>query len=206
MEKKMGKKVVAIGGSYRKNGITDQAVDAALRAARQEGAYVKKIYLTDARIEFCTNCRVCTAEVPERKRGRCVINDEIYRVLAEIESADGLIFAAPVNFGGPTAVMKRFIERLIMYTFWPWGVMVPKPRIKARNKKAVVITSSSCPAFIGRLLMPNTARTLKASAGLLGAKVVRSLHFGLVAKEAKQRLTVSQVKKAEAAGMALVGK
>lgn len=202
----MGKKVVAVNGSYRKNGITDQAVDAALRMARQQGAWVKKINLTDTRIDFCTNCRVCTGEGLERKRGRCVLNDEMYRVLAEIESADGLILAAPINFGGATAVMKKFVERLIMYTYWPWGTMVPKGRIRTRAKKAVIMTSSGCPGWLGRIIMPGAARLMKTSAGLLGAQVVSSLHFGSVAQEAKQRLNAGQVRAAEAAGKLLAGK
>ena len=59
MSKKI--RVTAIVGTYRKGGIIDTAVDEILDSASQSGAEVKKIYLLDKHIEFCTNCRTCAA-------------------------------------------------------------------------------------------------------------------------------------------------
>jgi len=52
--------VLAIVGSYRKGGTIDTAVDEMIYAARRAGAETEKRYLIDKHIGFCTNCRDCT--------------------------------------------------------------------------------------------------------------------------------------------------
>jgi multimeric flavodoxin WrbA len=188
----------------RKDGITDQTVDAILEAARGKGAETKKIYLADAHIEFCANCRRCTKDSPEKRRGQCIFNDDMDKLLSDIDDAGGLVLASPINFGTVTALMKRFIERLIVYTYWPWDKNFPGSRIKERDKKAVVITSSACPAFIGRILMPSALNVMKECAGVVGAKTVKALYFGTVCREERQRLDKKQRALAESAGSALV--
>ena len=200
---KMNKKVIAIVGSYRKGGITDQTVDAILKAVQQKGGQVEKISLTEKRIEFCTNCRKCAADDPEKRRGKCIFNDDMEEILSKIDEASGLVFASPVNFGNITAIMKRFIERLIVYAYWPWTGKFPKRRIKERDKKAILVTSSAAPAFIGRVLMPCALKTMKEPVGLAGAKVIKTIYSGLVCIEEKQKLNKKQLKSAESAGASL---
>ncbi|MBN1764214.1 MAG: hypothetical protein JW860_03070 [Sedimentisphaerales bacterium] len=104
-----------------------------------------------------------------------------------------------------TALMKRFIERLIVYSYWPWDIKGwPKYRISQINKRAVTVTSSACPAFIARILIPSVPKLLKAAARTLGAKVVASIYFGLVANQPDQKLTEKQRQKAYLAGLKLV--
>ncbi len=63
-------KILAIDGSYRRGGITDQLVDAVLRAAEAGGARTERVHLIDARIAFCMNCRACAAPPLESARGK----------------------------------------------------------------------------------------------------------------------------------------
>lgn len=200
----MGNKIVAIIGSYRKDGITEQTVDAILKAAIEKGSEARKIHLINKHIEFCANCRKCTQDGQGKKRGVCIIKDDMNMLLSEIDSADALVLASPINFGNVTAVMKKFIERLIVYTYWPWGKMIPKNRINNHTKKAVIVTSSSSPAFIGKLFMPSAQESLRASAQVLGAKVVKSVYFGGVCNEERQLLKPKQLTLAQKAGMVLL--
>ena len=200
----MSKKIVGIVGSYRKGRIIDSAVSAVLEGAKEGGAETKKIYLVDKHIEFCRNCRTCTQAEPESSRGKCVHDDDMEEILGEIESADGVVMGSPINFFTVTAVMKRFIERLVGFAYWPWGQNAPKLRIKKPNKKAVIVTSSACPAFIGRILMPNALSVLKSAARCMGAKVVQRLYFGLAAGEEEQKLNEKALRKTREAGRRLV--
>lgn len=52
-----------------------------------------------------------------------------------------------------TALTKRFIERLSVYGYWPWGRPIPRMRRPEKSRNAVLVTSSACPAFLGRFLM-----------------------------------------------------
>ena len=198
----MAVKVVGIVGSYRKGKTIDGAVSAILEGAKGKGAQTKKIYLLDKHIEFCTNCRSCTQEKVEGRRGKCVHNDDMDNILTEIDDSDAVVLGSPVNFSTVTALMKRFIERLIPYGYWPWGkALAPVNRIVKADKKAVIVTSSACPAFIGRILMPGALGTLKKAAKVMGAK---SLYFGPVAGSEDSQLSEKALRKARKAGEELV--
>jgi protein-S-isoprenylcysteine O-methyltransferase Ste14/NAD(P)H-dependent FMN reductase len=181
-----GLRVAAIVGSYRKGGITDQAVDALLASAREEGMETEKIWLVDRHIEFCLNCRTCN-QIPGPARGQCVIEDEIRSILDTIERSDAIVLASPVNFYSVTAVMKRFIERLVCLAWWPWGAMYPKRRNSTVGKRAVVIAASAAPAWVGRW-MTGTVGLMKRCAKWLGAETVGTLFVGLSARQASQQL------------------
>jgi NAD(P)H-dependent FMN reductase len=199
----MTRTVVGIVGSYRKAHIIDSAVSAVLEGAEEAGAQTSKIYLVDKHIEFCTNCRACTQQ-ENVARGECRHNDDMGEILKEIEKADAVVLGSPVNFSTVTAIMKRFIERLVAFVYWPWGTGAPKFRISKPNKKAVIVTSSACPALLGRIMMPNALSLLKAAAKAVGARVVKKLYFGLIATEKDQRLPDKSVRKAQQAGKKLL--
>jgi multimeric flavodoxin WrbA len=201
----MAKKVVAIIGSYRKGHIIDNAVSAVLEGAEQAGAETEKVYLLDKNIEFCDNCRACTqTEEVEAGHGGCVHDDDMEEILGQLDNADGIILACPVNISTVTALMKRFIERLVAFAYWPWGKAVPKMRIKNHDKKAVLVTSSAAPGFIGRILMPNALGVMKFAAKYMGAKVVGKLYFGLVADQRDHKLNDKALNKAKQAGRKLL--
>ena len=203
----MGVKVVGIVGSYRKGKTIDSAVSAVLEVAEAKGAETKKIYLLDEHIEFCTNCRSCAQEKVEGRRGKCVHDDDMEGIMMEIENAKSVVLGSPINLGNVTAIMKRFIERLGPYFYWPWGETVaPVQRIAKLDKKAITVTSSACPAFIGRILMPGALSMLKKAARIMGAKVVKSLYFGLVCGQEDSQLSEKALLKAQRAGEELVSK
>ncbi|MRR34527.1 flavodoxin family protein [bacterium] len=194
-------RVIALVGSYRKGGVIDTAVDEILSAAEQAGAETARIYLTDSPIEFCRNCRSCTQEKGER-RGACPINDAMAGILDEIERSDALVLASPVNFGTVTAVMKRFIERLACYAWWPWGAAIPKMRTRLRDKRAVVVLSSAAPSILARL-RPGIAGLLKEVSGILGARTSEVLYLGLAATQERQGIGEGAKKKARRLGKRL---
>jgi len=197
-------KIIGVVGSYRKGRIIDTAVSAALEGAQASGAETKKIYLLDKHIEFCTNCRKCTQQKLEGVRDKCVQNDDMEQILCEIDSADGIVLGSPVNFFNVTALMKRFIERLLPYGYWPWGNLIPRYRIKKLSKKAVIITSSGCPAWLGRIVFRAVLGVLKTAAKCVGAKVIKSLYFGCICLTEDQQLSEKAKVKAYKAGGKLV--
>ncbi len=179
-------KITAIVGTYRKGGVIDAAVDTILAAAKGKGAQVEKVYLVDRRVEFCTNCRTCTQKEGV-SRGRCVIEDDMAEILALIEDSDAVVLASPMNNGTVTAVMKRFIERLIGYAYWPWGKLAPKPRREPAHKAAVIVTACAAPGFFARF-PSGMVKLLKSAATLLGCATVRTLSIGLAARKPDQKL------------------
>lgn len=180
------KHLLAINGSYRPDGIIDQAVGAAVQAATSAGAHVEVVHLRDYPIEFCRNCRECTqqsGEAPET----CVQNDRMQALIDKLEAADGYILAAPTNVYSVTAVFKRFMERQAVYAYWPWGAPAPQFRKPRATKKAVLIASCAAPGLIGRLFYA-TLKQLKMTAKTIGAKPVGTTFVGLIAKQERTLL------------------
>jgi len=199
----MNGKIVGIVGSYRKDGITDTAVSEALKGAESSGAETVKIYLSDKKIEFCNNCRACTQQ-PGDKRGKCIYDDDMEEILQHIDQADGYVLGSPVNCGTVTAITKRFMERLMVYAYWPWGkIAAPKFRNDKLSKRAIIITSFTPPGWLGRIILPGAARQLKLTAKTLGAKKFKFLYFGMVSKVADSKLEHKNVQKASEAGKTL---
>ena len=181
-------RILAINGSYRDHGITDQALEAAAEAARAAGAEVETVSLREYPIGFCLNCRECTQE-PGTAPGRCVQHDGMQELVDKIEHADNYILASPTNFGSVTAVFKRFMERLVVYAYCPWDRDAPQLRkAKAPKKKALLISSCAAPGIVGRWLY-GTQKQLKMTAKTIGADTVGALSIGLIAKEAHPQLS-----------------
>lgn len=197
------KRILAINGSYRRDGITDQAVDQVLDEARKLGADVEHIQLRDYPIEFCYNCRQCMQQ-PGDAPGTCVHNDGMADLVQKIERADGYVIAAPTNFSAVTAVFKRFMERLAVYGYWPWGTMAPVFRkAKGPKKPAVIISSCAVPSLLGRLTY-GTHQTLKIAAKTIGGKIVGKMFTGLTAQEPEQELPQRARRRAKAFAPRLV--
>ena len=180
-------RILAINGSYRDDGITDQAVNALAQAIRDNGAEVEVVLLREYHIEFCLNCRECTQQ-PGEAPGICVQQDAMQALVDKIEQADAYIFASPTNFGSVTAIFKRFMERLVVYGYWPWGAHAPKFR-KAHlpKKKAILVSSCAAPGFLGRWLY-GTRKQLNTAAHTIGAKAVGTLFTGLISNEPHAKL------------------
>ncbi len=199
----MAKKIIGIIGSYRRGGVIDTLVSGVLSAAEEQGAVTSKIYLKDEHIEFCTNCRKCTQEAGDAP-GKCIHRDNMESILARYEQCDAIVFGAPVNFYNVNAITRRFIERLACFAYWPWGTRGgPRLRMKSRNKKAVLITSSAAPALLGRLFT-GALRALKIAAETMGAKPICSIFAGMSAIDESTSVSEKVLRKARQAGRNLV--
>lgn len=180
-------KILAINGSYRDDGITDQAVEALAQAMVAAGAEVETILLREYPLEFCTNCRACTQQ-PGAAPGDCMHHDSMQKLIDKIERADCYILASPTNFGSATAIFKRFMERLAVYAYWPWDMNGPQFRnAQAPKKKALLVSSCAAPGILGSWLF-GTDKQLKLTAKTIGAECVGTLFTGMIAKEQHTRL------------------
>jgi len=176
----MPKKIVIVNGSYREGGMTDQILDLMAIELELTGYRVEQIFLRREALEFCSNCRHCMQSDGEQP-GFCRHDDAMTRILEQLESADGYIFASPTNFGTVTALFKRFLERLSVYGYWPWKRPAPRMR-KPLSKVALCVTSSAAPSLLERLF-GHTLHILKKAPRCVGARVVDTLAIGFAAQE-----------------------
>ncbi|MCP4875218.1 MAG: flavodoxin family protein [Gammaproteobacteria bacterium] len=196
--------ILVINGSYRDDGITDQAIEIAIAQLQQSGAKTEVINLRDYPIEFCLNCRECAMQ-PGETPGRCVLDDGMQALIDKIEASQAYILAAPTNFGSITALFKRFMERLVAYAYWPWDQPYPGFRKeRSARKKAMLISSSAAPALFGRWLY-GSSRQLRMTAKIIGADPVGTLFTGMISRQKHQRLAQQTADKARAMALKLLG-
>jgi multimeric flavodoxin WrbA len=98
-------KVIGIAGSPRRGGNTDLLLAEVLRGAASKGAEVKTIILSDIEIAPCQHCDACL------ETGRCKVEDDMQMVYRELEQADRIVLASPIQFMTVTAQAKAMIDR-----------------------------------------------------------------------------------------------
>lgn len=189
-------KILAINGSYRSNGCTDQILYQLASKLQEGGAEVEQVDLRDYTIEFCYNCRECT-QTKGVALGQCVQQDDMAILIEKIERADAYILASPTNIGSVTALFKRFMERLVVYLYWPWDKQGPPQRRKRNTPKkpAILVTSGSAPVFISRWTsttrkeLATTAKVIRATVhGIVDAGLIATRPFPALNKRMQKRI------------------
>ena len=101
------KNVLIISSSQRRHGNSDLLCDMFAKGAEESGNNVKKIFLKDKEINYCTGCGVCNTT------HNCVIKDDMAEILDKMVNADVIVLATPVYFYSMAAQMKTLIDRTV---------------------------------------------------------------------------------------------
>lgn len=126
-------KVLGICGSPRRNGNTDLLLSEFLRGAASEGADIKTIHLNNLKIAPCQHCDACL------KTGKCKIQDDMQKIYDELEWADAIVLASPVQFFGPPAPVKAMIDRCQSLWARKYVLKIP-PLSRERKRKGFLIS------------------------------------------------------------------
>lgn len=102
--------ILILNGSPRKNGNTSFAVEEMKKVFESEGFSVSVEQVCDKPISGCVACLSCM------KTGKCAIDDDVNRVAALFEKADGVILASPVYFASANGAFTAFLDRLFYST------------------------------------------------------------------------------------------
>jgi multimeric flavodoxin WrbA len=97
--------VLIISSSPRREGNSDLLCNEFMRGAQEAGHTVKKIFLKDKNINYCTGCSVCV------NTKRCVQKDDMDEILDEMKLADAIVLASPIYFYTICGQLKTMIDR-----------------------------------------------------------------------------------------------
>ena len=106
----MGKKIVVLTGSPRKNGNSSAMADAFIRAAEARGHSVTRF---DAALKQVGGCRAC--ETCFKTGKACSFDDDFNAVAPAILEADAVVFTMPVYWYSIPAQIKGVIDRLFSF-------------------------------------------------------------------------------------------
>lgn len=108
----MGKRVLIISSSPRKNGNSDTLCHSFARGAKEKGNEVIEIFTNAKKINYCKACAYC-----ETHNGACSQNDDMAEIIDEVLKSDVIVFASPVYFYSISGQLKTLIDRLVaVYT------------------------------------------------------------------------------------------
>jgi multimeric flavodoxin WrbA len=99
-------RILALSGSERAGGNTEQVLDYASGLVGQYGAELTTLKLREYDIAPCSGCGGCNS-----RSAPCVVDDDAPMVVNRMIEADALIYATPVHGFGPAHLMQIFIER-----------------------------------------------------------------------------------------------
>lgn len=117
-------KIIGLNGSPRKNGNTASLLQSLLEGAAKEGAETKVLNLNEMNIRGCQGCNGC------KKKGHCVIQDDmqtIYQAINDGDIGDILVFASPIYMWQMTSQLKAVLDRLYAYVTIDYKSILPKP-------------------------------------------------------------------------------
>ena len=103
-------KIVILTGSYNLHGTSNTLVDEFIRGAKENGNEVVRFDTAHLEIHPCISCNHCGMD------DDCVFQDDMVKILDEVESADMLVFATPVYYFSMTAPLKATIDRFYSRT------------------------------------------------------------------------------------------
>jgi multimeric flavodoxin WrbA len=145
-------KVLGISGSPRRGGNTDTLLARFMEGAASKGAEVKTLFARDLNIAGCKHCDACLA------KGICRINDDMQAVYAEMEAADRIVLASPLQFMNVTSELKALIDRCQALWARKYVLKVP-PLGDNRERKGFFISVGGRPS--GPNLFEGTLATIK---------------------------------------------
>ena len=105
----MGKKILILTSSPRKNGNTNTIVQWCAQSATDAGAEVECIDI--ARLNYksngCVSCYCCQ----ESDKYECNVKDDANDILERMDTFDVIVYSTPVYMFGPSAQVKLLLDR-----------------------------------------------------------------------------------------------
>ncbi|MBU2609204.1 MAG: flavodoxin family protein [Chloroflexi bacterium] len=191
----MGKEplVLGIAGSPRRGGNTDILLDEVLEGAASRGARVKKVILAGLKIASCDHSDACL------KTGKCYIKDDMQSIYQDLEEADVIVLASPIQFMTVTAELKTMIDRC--QAFWARKYVLNQPPLGEKERKGLFIAVGG--TKFAKLFEPAQA-TIKALFNTLNVTPAGELLFRGVDEKGAIRQHPEALKQAFEAGQKLV--
>lgn len=104
----MGKSIVILNGSPRRNGNTTAMVNEFMRGAKENGYRLTEFFLDSMNINGCKGCfgGHSSRECP------CVQKDDMQQIYSAVKSSDVIVLATPLYYWNMSGQIRIAIDRL----------------------------------------------------------------------------------------------
>lgn len=124
-------KILALSGSPRENGNTDQYLKMVLDECAAQGAETEMIRVCDKNLKGCRGCYGCV------QAKKCVIQDDFQEIFEKIVEADVLVLGTPVYHSSITPELKAVLDRAGFSGRWAASEMKAKEGAYEFNASAL---------------------------------------------------------------------
>ncbi|MBF0102098.1 MAG: flavodoxin family protein [Desulfobacterales bacterium] len=132
-------KIMCLLGSPRPKGNTVAIAERFISTAQSLGAETEMVSLNKLSYRGCQACLTC-----KTKLDKCVLKDDLEKVLDSVRQADVLVIASPIYYGELTSQMKAFIDRTYSFLL-PDYLTNPNPSRLSPGKQLVFILTQGQP-------------------------------------------------------------
>lgn len=131
------KKLLILQASPRKGGNLYEMADSFAKDYAKKGYEVECVDMTQLKFHYCIACMKC------RSSGKCIFDDDADTVGKKLESADLIVVASPVWWGGMPGHLKAFFDRNVFRMMSESSQGIPRPLM--RGKKAILLAACTTP-------------------------------------------------------------
>jgi len=105
----MGKKIMILTSSPRKNGNTNTIVNWCAQSAIDAGAEVECVDI--ARLNYKSNGCISCYSCQESDKYECKVKDDANDILEQLNDFDVVVYSTPIYMFGPSAQLKLLLDR-----------------------------------------------------------------------------------------------
>lgn len=132
-------KIVCLLGSPRPKGNSSTLARLFCEKAKEMGGKIQTVHLNKLTYRGCQACMAC-----KTKLDKCILKDDMEKVLDAVRGADILVLASPIYYGEVSSQVKAFIDRTYSYLTSDY-VTNPHPSRLLPGKKMVFILTQGQP-------------------------------------------------------------
>ncbi len=134
----MGKNILIINGSPKKDGNTTALIEWFSQGCKEKGAKLEVVNASGLKLKSigCISCRRCQ----RRKEYECVIADGMLPVLRKMIRAEVIVMATPLYFFSASAQLKAVMDR--MFSLYKWDNRANSFKSPLKGKALVLLASA----------------------------------------------------------------
>ena len=159
----MGKKILILTSSPRKNGNTNTISQWCAQSATDAGAEVECIDI--ARLNYKSNGCISCYSCQKSDKYECSVKDDANDILERMDTFDVVVYSTPVYMFGPSAQLKLLLDR--MFSLVKFDPDSGNPILKSPGQAMALIATAGGGIDDGLGL---TDQSFKLMAAFLGSK------------------------------------
>jgi len=164
----MGKKIMILTSSPRKNGNTNTIVNWCAQSATDAGAEVECVDI--ARLNYKSNGCISCYSCQESDKYECKVKDDANDILEQLNDFDVVVYSTPIYMFGPSAQLKLLLDRT--YSLVKFDPESGDPILKSTGQAMALIATAGGGINDGLGL---TDQSFKSMAEFLGSSYLSLL-------------------------------